>query len=177
MWWIVWKPNAIRFCSLCFNRQNYNITTRQSRMMQMTIWYHAPVLHICFQRSHDGVHTTQYNYSSIIKYEYELNWVKSVIKKENSFHSQLFYISNSTSVISTAKTESSKCYERKTQSFGFTSFYLHHNYKIVIWPSPKPLKELVSKHRGHHQVSSVEWKAKVTNQNTFVKFVSIDEEG
>jgi len=80
-------------------------------------------------------------------------------------------------VISKEKIESSKCYERKTQSFGFASFDLHHNYKIVIWPSLKPLKELVSKNRGCHQVSSVERKAKVTNQNTFVKSVSINEEG
>ena len=75
------------------------------------------------------------------------------------------------------KIKNSKCYERKTQSFGFTSFNLRHNYKTVLWPSLKPLKELVSKNRGRHQVSSVERKAKVTNQNTFVKFVSINEEG
>ena len=39
---------------------------------------------------------------------------------------------------------------RKTQSFGFTSFDLHHNYKTVIWTSLKSLKELVSKNRGRY---------------------------
>ena len=45
----------------------------------------APVLHACLRHSHDGIHTTQYSYSPIIKLWIcsviiTLNWVESVVK-------------------------------------------------------------------------------------------------
>jgi len=80
-------------------------------------------------------------------------------------------------VISTARTESSKRYERKTQSFGFTSFDLHHNYKTIIWASLKSLKEIVLNNRGATRSAVWGGRQKVTDQNTFVEFVSINEEG